>query len=243
MHQTRASHPVDEIMERASALLAAMRPFDAERLAIRALEHTLRAKDWERLARIVMPLQEARRLRRQIATDAGRVRLIDTRTQLRARPEPGCYLIQPPLIGADARAFRASAIRRAIPVFTLAREPMTNEDLWPVVAVSSISVRTKVAPPPGVVRTDKGVTKDSIEEPIPVSWFESTAEALGDAAIQSVDPQAPAAHRVEDLIERIDALPEHEKLHQALHRAAEEAFLEPAPTFERRRGRDIPNSF
>ncbi|GAB5495043.1 MAG: hypothetical protein Phyf2KO_01230 [Phycisphaerales bacterium] len=243
MSETRAMHQIDEIMEKASGLLAAMRPLESEQLSLRALDIALKQKDWDRLARIVMPLQEARRLRRQEAADSGKVRLIDTQTQLRAKPEPGCYLFQPPLIAAEARAFRESALRRGVCVFVMTREPMTRDGKWPIAAVGALSVRTKVNPPDGVEQRDSGITRDEVTKPISVTWFESAAEALGDAAIASVDPNEPAAHRVEDLIERLDAFPEHEKLHQALERAAEEALTEPAPTHERRRGLDDTTTF
>lgn len=243
MSETRAMHQIDEIMEKASGLLAAMRPLESEQLSLRALDIALKQKDWDRLARIVMPLQEARRLRRQEAADSGKVRLIDTQTQLRAKPETGCYLIQPPLIAAEARAFRESALRRGVDVFVMTREPMTRDGKWPIVAVGTLSVRTKIDPPESVEPRDSGVTRDEVTKPINVSWFESAAEALGDTAIASVDPAEPAAHRVEDLIERLDAFPEHEKLHQALERAAEEALAEPAPKHERRRGLEDPTSF
>ena len=234
---------IDEIMEQASQFLAQTKAIDAEFLCLRALDLAVKASDWERAARIVMPLQEARRLRRQNATDAGSVRLVDTQAQIRIKPEPGCYLFQPPLIAADARAYRESWLRRGVQLFVLTREPMTQAGLWPISAVGALSIRTKVPPPEGVKAKDSGATRDEITRAIPVSWFQAAAEALGDAAIASVDPKEPAAHRVLDLIERLDAFPEHEKLHQALEKACHEAFLEPAPKFERRRGHDHPYSF
>jgi hypothetical protein len=230
-------------MDAASAQLVATAYFDTVRLCARAAELCVKAREWERLSRIAMPLLEARRQIRQIAVDAGTVRVIDTPEALRAPAERGCVLVVPPLIGADARAYRLAAEQRQTPVVVLAREPMTNADLWPIVGVSILTVRTRIPPPPGVERSGAGVTRDTLREPVALDWFEAAAEALGDAAIASVDPKAPAAHRVEDLLERIDAVPEHEKLHQALAAAAQRAALEPAPSFPRRRGPDHPYSF
>ena len=234
---------IDEIVEQASQLLGQTKAIDAEFLSLRALDLAVRASDWDRAARIVMPLQESRRLRRQNATDTGTVRLVDTQAQTRIKPETGCYLFQPPLIAADARAYRESWLRRGVQLFVLTREPMTRDGLWPVSAVGALSIRTKLAPPAGVKAKEGCVTHDEITQAIPVSWFQQAAEALGDAAIASVDASEPAAHRVLDLIERLDAFPEHEKLHQALERACQEALVEPAPKFERRRGHDDPYSF
>ena len=234
---------IDEIMEQASLALSQTKAIDAEFLCLRALELAVKESDWDRAARIVLPLQESRRLRRQNATDTGTVRLVDTQAQTRIKPETGCYLFQPPLIAAEARSYRASWLRRGVQLFVLTREPMTQAGLWPVAAVGALSIRTKVAPPPGVKAKEGCVTRDEITQAIPTSWFENAAEALGDAAIASIDPEEPAAHRVLDLIDRLDAFGEHEKLHQALERTCQEALLEPAPKFERRRGHDDPYSF
>lgn len=243
MSEPASVNRIDEIMDKASKLLVEMKSIECEMLCIRAIEIAVRECDWDRLGRIVLPLQESRRLRRQTATDSNTVRLVDTQAQLRAKPVPGCYLFQPPLIAAEARTFRESALRRGIDVFILTREPMTKDGKWPISAVGALTVRTKIDPPKGVVAKKGCITRDEITKPIELSWFQSAAEALGDAAIASVDPDEPAAHRVLDLIERIDAFNEHEKLHQALERAAEEALYEPAPTHERRRGHDHPGSF
>ena len=234
---------IDQIMEQASQLLAQTKAIDAEFLCLRALEMAVKSSDWDRAARIILPLQEARRLRRQNATDTGLVRLVDTQAQTRIKPETGCYLFQPPLIAAEARSYREAWLRRGVQLSVLTREPMTRDGLCPVSAVGALSIRTKLLPPPGVKPKETGVTHDEITQAIPMSWFQAAAEALGDAAIASVDPDEPAAHRVLDLIERLDALPEHEKLHQALERACQEALVEPAPKFERRRGHDDPYSF
>ena len=40
--------------------------------------------------------------------------------------EPGCYLVRPPLVGADARRLRLAAFEREIPVTVICREPRTQ---------------------------------------------------------------------------------------------------------------------
>lgn len=234
---------IDTLMEAASTQLVALAYFDAMELCGRALGLAVKHSDWDRVARIALPMQEARRQIRQLAVDVQRVTIVDTKAQLRKPAEPGCYLFQPPLIGAEARAFQVSASKRRVPVFVLAREPMTDAGLWPVVGVSSISVRAKVNPPSGVKRDASSPTRDRVTDGVSIEWFESAAEALGDAGFATVDPAWPAAHRVEDIIERLQAVPEHEKLHQHLADAAREAMREPAPTLPRRRGLDHPFSF
>jgi hypothetical protein len=234
--------PIDLMMERASTRLLETDYFGVVSACRRALDAAVKAKDWDRLARLVLPLQEARRQIRQIAVDLGRVVVISSPEALR-RVRAGCFLIRPPLIGADARAFRLAAEARGLPTLVLAREPMTDKGLWPIVGVSDITVRTRVPPPPGAVFTGQGVTRDRFEGEVPVPWFQAAAEALGDAGIASLDLTCPAAHRVEDLIDRLEAVPEHEKLHQRLADAARDAMRQPAPTSPRRRGPNHPFSF
>ena len=58
---------VDEIMERAETALRRSQWFEAERLAHRAMEISRSKEDFGLLARVILPLQEARRQRIQEA--------------------------------------------------------------------------------------------------------------------------------------------------------------------------------
>jgi hypothetical protein len=57
-----------------------------------------------------------------------------------------------------------------------------------------------------------------------MDWFVASVQALGDFAIDSLDPTLPPSRKVDVLLERLDALPEHENLHQALASACQEAL-------------------
>jgi hypothetical protein len=237
---------LDRLMERATAALLATRYFEAERLASQALHKAYRALDFERMARIVLPLQEARRQKRQAAEDAGAVFVFSSLAALEGPASPGMYLVQPPLIGADARGWREAADAQRTPVFVLTREPMSRDGLWPVVMVGDISIRTKVAPPYPVSRVESGATRDDSARfgPPAPAWFVRAAEALGDAAIARLNPADPAAWRVEDLLLATDAHPYHEKLHQALGACCREAVGAPLPEGRRPRPMiDDPFSF
>lgn len=206
--------PIDELMEKASASLARTDYFEAERACLRALGRARAKDDFERMARICLPLQEARRQIRQLATDAGAVRVISKMPPVGTRLEPGCYLLEPPRIGIEARNLRELAMRQGVAVMVLAREPLTRSGRWPVVGVGDgnpfpVSVRTQLAPP--------------AEGAVTMAWFGAAHEALGDAAIARVDPRWPADHRVDDLLELLPAVPDHEKLAQALAGACREA--------------------
>ncbi len=231
---------IDQIMERASAALAVTDYFLAARLCLKALERAHRIGDFERMSRIVLPLQEARRQIRDTALDSG---VCLERTTL---PEPGeifgvgCYLLCPPLIGVDGRSFRELAEGRRTPALVLTREPQTSAGKWPIVAVGGgggpaglpVVVRVQVDPPAA------GLTPD---------WFIATQEALGDAAIAKANAkhETPAPdHLVEDLLELLEAVPDHEKLHQALEAACRDAAAAEPSTRPRRRPLvDDPFSF
>ncbi len=162
-------------------------------------------------------------------------------------PDPlvaGCYLLEPPMIGADATRLRDSAFAGGLAVRVLAREPMTRDGLWPVVAVGDVIVRARVAPPVALERVDGAITKDDYPGPAALEWFGAALETLGRTALARLDEGEPAQHRVDDLLEFLSALPEHAGIIDALEAACAEAQERPAPTLMRRRPViDDPYSF
>ncbi len=249
MNPAEATSNLDRLMDQASNALVQTEYFAAEKLCVRALRQAHKAGDFERLARICLPLQEARRQRRMLALDSG------LRLTLSTNPDPksllpGFYLVQPPLIGLDARNLRESLFAAGTPALVLAREPMTRAGLWPVVAVGSggltdtLTLRVRLAPPAGVTPRETGITRDHAEEPPSAEWFIAASEALGDAAIAQIPPDLHPAWRVDDLIRALDAHPDHEKLHQRLAEACRAAAAAPPPVGTRRRAiHDHPYSF
>ncbi|MEM9064306.1 MAG: hypothetical protein AAGB51_02325 [Planctomycetota bacterium] len=236
---------IDASMERASAALSRTDYFEAEHLALRALRTAHNSQDHERMARICMPLQEARRQIRQAACDAGSIAVLDTQTALNdvlvADPsdfQPGCYLVQPPLIGLDGKTVREVILRSRVPVMVITREPRTRAGKWPVVAVGKTTIRAQVDPPADAKPDDKIMAKDRIEGPPPVSWFENASEQLGDQAIRMIDTGLHPWYQVDDLMEVLESVPQHEKLHQALMATCRAAFEAGEPTEPRPRSRD-----
>lgn len=244
---------IDEQMEQASTLLVQRQYFDAEKLAAGALRRAMGIQDYDRAARICLPLQEARRQKRDMAIDAGAVFLIDADVPSAESILPGCYLVAPPRVGVDGRLIREMADERRVPVMVLVREPSTREGLWPLVAVGPTTVRARVEPPRApkpapIASTSRGkkksasaseaasharemVTGDVVSLP-PPEWFVIASEALGDVAIASCAAVSPPEMLVEALALRLAACPEHEKLHQRLQEAARAAARE---TSRRRR--------
>ncbi len=241
--------PLDTLMDRASEALVKTQYFEAIDLSLRALHRAVQKRDWERVARITMPLQEARRQLRQIACDAGKSFVLRSLPARGTTIEPGCYLLEPPMIGLDGKTFRDMARARKVPVLALVKEPTTSAGRWPIVGVGTgqfenVVARVQVDPPASLVGCTGPIAQTDAKLLPDASWFQSTLEALGDAAIRKVRPEWPAAHRVEDLAEYLDAVPDHEKLSQALAAAAKEAINAPEPVSLRRRPYfDDPYSF
>jgi hypothetical protein len=90
---------------------------------------------------------------------------------------------------------------------------------------------------------ERSISKDDDRRVPPVEWFAASSEALGDAAIAALAEGDHPHYRVDDLLDFLDAHPEHEKLHQELERACRAAIGVGEPAAPRRRGIDDPCSF
>ncbi len=199
------SSRVDELMQKATQSLKAARWFDAEQLALRALQFAHAEADFVRMAAIVPALQESRRQRFQMALDAAKksVKVLDSDLGEDPVLAPGAYMLQPPLVAADARRARLASLARGRAVAILCREPTNGEGLVPVVAIGGRTVRTRI----------KGWGKAT---KVDFTWFMGALEQLGDRAIDDLDPGLEPDRLVDALMALLDSLPEHEKLHQAL---------------------------
>ena len=233
-------NPIDKLMDEASEALLATEYFTVVKLCKRALERARAADDFERMSRIVLPLQEARRQIRQIACDAG-PRLLVTQRLKPSEMQAGLYLCQVPMIAAEARDVRELAESKSVPAMVLCREPMTRSGKWPIAAVTkggTVTIRVQVTPPAGVQATHdqpgSTITRDTNTAVPGAEWFQSAAEALGDVAIARVKPDLPASWRVDELMLYLDAIPDHEKLHQRLAEACRDAAREGPAQVERR---------
>jgi hypothetical protein len=196
-----------------------------------------RANDFERMSRIVLPLQEARRQNRHLAMDSGYCVSISELPKTAEALRAGCYLLRPPLIGAQARELRAMLNSVSIPAVVMTREPRTSAGKWPIVAVAvDRSFRAQVVVPRA---GDAEVAENGAPD---AGWFMAAIEMLGDVAIAKLKDSDPAVFRVDDLWEAMAALPEHEKLHQRFAAECVKAMHEPTPERLRRRGvfEDLP---
>ncbi len=211
MAATAKQKKIDELLSKARESLRIEAWFEAERLAMKAMAMARQEQDFDRMARMVPALQECRRQRLQEAQSSGKVVVIDEPITEDMKIKKGCYVVQPPQVGLDARRLRMVALRAEVSVAVICREPLTQLKTTPIVAISpSRTLRVKVDPP----------TKP--ESPN-MSWFSAALRSLGDWAIESMDTTMPVIRRIDALLEMLDALPEHENLHHALEAACREA--------------------
>ncbi len=201
---------IDDLTRKAAEALADKRYFEAERLASEALDLAREDDDFARMVAVLPTLEETRLGRLDQAVEPGTITIVDSPFDDDVEIKPGCYLFQPPLVGADARRFRLSALERSIPVGVLCREPLVKIGLMPIVALGSgATVRTKVKPPQDLEHPD-------------IAWFLDALDALGEAATE-IDPDMEVGRRITTLIAHLSAIPEHEGLHRCLEQACLEA--------------------
>ncbi|MDA1007899.1 MAG: hypothetical protein O2800_02695 [Planctomycetota bacterium] len=195
---------IEELSQKAQKELRASSWFEAERLAMRALELAHRSRSYAEMASAVLLLQEARRQRMQVAIDADTLRIVESPVPEDPQVEIGCYLLQPPQVGSDARRLRLTALHREVPVLVLCREPTTRMGLVPLVAIGPVTVRARIDPFP----KKSGVTME---------WYLEACRQLGQAAIDSFDSGLEWHRQVDSVMGMLDAVPDHEELHQLLH--------------------------
>ena len=207
MSPATTARKIDDLLSKAEKSLRRKRYFEAERMAGEALLMARQERDYQRMATIIRPLQKARQGRLALAADIGRVTILNAPFTEGDEIEPGGYLVRPPMVGVDARRFRLAAFALEVPVAVICHEPITQSGLCPLVALSgNVVVRTKIDPPADPDRPD-------------LPWLLDAMQALGDWAIESMDTQLAPERYIDELLSRIDAIPEHNGLHECLEEA------------------------
>lgn len=201
---------VQQTMEKAEAALRRGAWFEAERLACKALAAARAEDDFDAMARILLPLQETRRQRLAAAFEHRKVRISTTAVTEQDQVTAGIHVVEPPLVGADARRLRLLALEQEVPVAVLCREPITRLEECPIVAIGPVTIRTRISPPRRVAAPTQ-------------TWVAKALEQLGDRAIEDLDPDQDPIKRIDHLLACLDTHPDHEKLHQTLMASCRDA--------------------
>lgn len=203
-----ATRTIEAVMEEASAALSRGDYFASERLCAKAMQSAFVRGEFELVARIALPLQEARRQRRLMAIEADRIFVFEKDPPSgESKLRPGCYVVCAPLVAADARRIAEAAFEQRVPVLALAVEPRTRLGLLPLAVVGATTIRAKMRPPRAFTPR----------------WCLEAVEALTDSALETFDPGRALHRQVEDLVEKVMTLPESELLHQKLAEVAHQA--------------------
>ena len=202
---TKTMKTPSRILDTAQKALDADRWFEAELMMLKLIEDARGAFDFDAMAAGVPVLRDARMARFEDAFRIadGTIRLLTESPDEETIATPGCWLIQPPLVGADARTLRALAMEQEIPLATLCREPLTQLGLQPIVSIGRVTVRTKIDPPTEPQNPD-------------MDWYRYALDELGESAIDSVDTGIDIVKQVDALLDRINTVQEHARLHDAL---------------------------
>jgi len=237
---------IDALMDTATRALMAMDYPRCERQCLEALELARQQRNWDIYARVVLPLQEARRQRRMTAAEGhrrlGTASLEGNPTAWLAQmPEGGCLVLTEPHRREQARELSdlAAAQGRAVEVLW-ADNPM-DAPRWQISSLtdSELSVirpappeawrdrwiepgqSLPAAPPvPGSQDATGQSTGGVQNSATPTDWVMDAMEALGDQALASLTATEDTGDRLAQLEACVIAAPDHEILHQRLAETA-----------------------
>ena len=226
------SSKLDQLMGRASEALTRMDYLACEGLCLEALAAARQAGDWPYYARILLPLQEARRQRRLIAADGP----IHLGTSRRLSPDrwlsslrTGCLLLTRPHTVEDARQIDDEARAEGRHIEVLLADNDLDTEPYRLVSYRGPQVTCLAEAPPAAWR-DIWLAPGERPEPdadadvepgkTPADWFIDATEALGDAAVAHVSAAPGDARRIGELEAMLQVVPDHEILHQRLGDAA-----------------------
>lgn len=210
----------NRVMEDASVALVEMRYAECERLCLQALGLAREESDFIGYSRALLPLQEARRQRRQAASDLlirfGSSDLPTGEALTEAvldEPAAGCLILTSPHDSADATRLMESAESQGRPFEVLLVNDQAGASNWHLQAINHKEVVAEMEPPSPL---DVWRRSDAFAHA-----FVEASERLGDAALAQVEAKdLDGIERLTQLEQMVDAVPDHEKLHQALADAA-----------------------
>lgn len=218
-----AIQEIDNEMEQASQALSAREYARCEHLCVSAMNRAHDLGEWATLQRILLPLQESRRLKRQTAIDGlvllGTNEVADPLESLIADPRCGCIVMTWPYTPAQFEEVERLCQKGQRQVEVLYAENTTDAATWWITNTCSPQVRIEM-PAPNVEWVGQWVDPLSTTPPTPAHWFMQAGEALGNAAFESITSKPGTKEYVEALIRAVDDMNHHEILHQRLADAA-----------------------
>jgi hypothetical protein len=213
---------LDQQMETASQALGDLDYARCESLCVDALHHARDLQDWVMYQRVLMPLQESRRQRRQAALDGpimlgtqsseALVQLVDAITQ-------GCLVVTRPCTIGDFERAVESIHRSTRPIEMLFADNTIDAARWTVTSTAGPDIRIELDAP----QDDwlgRALSPSSMTPPTPTHWFMQASEALGDAALAAINAEPGSLAYLSALEDALACVDDHEILHQRLAAAA-----------------------
>ena len=214
---------LDDLMQTASRALAEMDYARCEALCTQAFDRARAEQDWVMVQRVLLPLQEARRQKRQAAID--RLILLGTTAQkgpldaLVADPRCGCIVLTRPYTRADSAELDALVRQHHRAIELLYADNAPTDPTWRIKAYRGPGVVADL-PAPDAAWVGRWIDPLATKPPTPAHWFMRASEALGDAALACVDAPLGSLERFDRLAEALQSAGDHEILHQRLAQAA-----------------------
>ncbi|MEM9345011.1 MAG: hypothetical protein AAGB26_00195 [Planctomycetota bacterium] len=214
---------LDDLMETASQALANMDYARCESLCVDALRQASEQKEWVIYQRVLLPLQEARRQRRQAALD-GPILLgtTDTHGNMESQIkdlDQGCVVLTWPSTPTKLLSLAGWVREKERPIELLFADNMPNAATWKVTSTSS-PVLSIDLPAPKQEWIGQWIDPSSITPPTPAHWFMQASEALGNAALAAIEPSPGSLEHLRALEAALSCVDDHEILHQRLASAA-----------------------
>ena len=205
---------LDAVMERASRQLVDMRYAESEATCLEALTAARVAENWTAYARIVLPLQECRRQRRQSAIDDGVQVGLAKGADV---PQTGCVVFTAPQEPADAAAWEAAG-RAAGRLVEALYGQSVHRKTWRVSSPRDPGLACPVPAPAKAFPLNQPLDGEARTKA--AHWFVAAVEALGNAALERVTADVGTVERIDQLEAAVHAVGDHEILHQQLAGAA-----------------------
>jgi len=214
---------LDDLMQTASQALAQMDYARCEALCVEAMGKARAAQDWIMLQRVLLPLQEARRLKRQSAIDGpillGTPNRAGDIESLLAGNTQGCVVMTWPYNLSDALALDRLVRSKGLPVEVLFCDNASDDQSWVVTSYNSPELCVHL-PAPKAAWIGTWTDPLSIAPPTPSHWFMQASEALGNAAMDAITADPGTLDHFDQLAHALIAVGDHELLHQGLASAS-----------------------
>ena len=214
---------LDEQMETASQALAELDYARCESLCVDALKQARDASDWVMYQRVLLPLQETRRQRRQAALD-GPILLgtpgeqSDIASQV-ADLDQGCGVLSWPTTSADVVTIAEQVRQSKRPIELLFADNAPDSENWRITSYAGPGLSIDL-PAPKTEWIGQWIDASTVEPPTPAHWFMQASEALGNAALAAIDAIPGSLEHLQALEDALTCVDDHEILHQRLAAAA-----------------------